>query len=132
MINEELFQACSVFGLYQLLRALNMKGLTATQLTRESGLRSYQQIRKYLRLALGMRLIFDYVAPLGGIADSSFARVFRITDEGRILLRDLGSFDDSRAIHKGMWSPAGKTITISDSKIGNEPMSDVLRKSKIP
>jgi hypothetical protein len=108
MIDDKLFSACSLYGLCKLLKVLEVKpkdpkvatALNATQLTRHAGIRSYQQIQKYLRLAMGLRLILAYGAPSKHTPDSVFVKVYEITDEGRAFLKALEGFDDSKAIYR--------------------------------
>lgn len=110
---HEIFPKCTIEGLYKLLKVLNdIKSSVPTaaasdgfanksELTRACGFGGREQTGKYLRLALGLRLIFDWKTPLYDEVDSAVdVRVFTIDESGKRLLKLLESYDESKAIHK--------------------------------
>jgi len=71
-----------------------------SELTRACGFGGREQTGKYIRLALGLRLIFDWKTPLYDDMDSVDIRVFTIDESGKRLLKLLENYDESKAIHK--------------------------------
>ena len=110
---HEIFPKCTIEGLYKLLKVLNdIESSVPTaatsggfanksELTRACRFGGREQTGKYLRLALGLRLIFDWMTPLYDEVDSTVdIRVFTIDESGKKLLKLLENYDESKAIHK--------------------------------
>jgi len=109
-----LFRKCSLYGLFVILTALRdeHKPMNVSQLARETKLGSREQVRKYLRLTIGLKVVSVLMGAIKYERQGPWVQLYKITPRGKTLLDLLEHYDEHDIV---------ETRTVFRIKFAEEP-----------